>query len=459
MINVTRPFLLLALALVCGRVQATTYYTSKSGSDANPGTQSQPWLTVQNAAQHVVAGDTVNIGAGSYDEIATISANGTSGSPITFIGPAGALVAGIFCNGNYIIINGLSLGFDTYPFAVELSGTGDQFINGAVDCKGKVGTTSSGAVQINGSNCLMQNCNVTGVSLTAVVVMGGNNDVVAGCTFHDMADVWVFHLWGNGSDIKGNEVYNISNPTVSQLHADFIQTFGSTPPGTGLVSENMIIEDNYVHDCTSQSGCQIGNITCDNDPKTMGPWIFRNNVFCNISNSLFVGIPTLLYNNVFYNCGIPLDGNDCILFYQQSLYNSVGSQVVNNAFIGSGPIGSSTANLASLLLDHNFFASDASGSVTNAGGGSFGTNSINSGNPLFTNTGTGEYPSAENFHITAGSPLANAGISPSLPSWAAFAVDKDGVSRPQGAAWSVGPYEFLASGTAPAQPQNFRKTK
>ena len=45
-----------------------TYYVSKTGSDSNPGTQAQPWLTLQKAANTVVAGDTVFIRSGIYNE-------------------------------------------------------------------------------------------------------------------------------------------------------------------------------------------------------------------------------------------------------------------------------------------------------------------------------------------------------------------------------------------------------
>ena len=45
-----------------------TYYVSKTGSDNNPGTQAQPWLTLQKAANTVVAGDTVFIRSGIYNE-------------------------------------------------------------------------------------------------------------------------------------------------------------------------------------------------------------------------------------------------------------------------------------------------------------------------------------------------------------------------------------------------------
>lgn len=44
------------------------YYVAKNGNDSNPGTESQPWRTIQKAAETLVAGDTVYIKAGTYNE-------------------------------------------------------------------------------------------------------------------------------------------------------------------------------------------------------------------------------------------------------------------------------------------------------------------------------------------------------------------------------------------------------
>src|SRR6266513_2652780 len=60
--------LLLMAASVC---QAATFYVAKTGRDSNPGTQSQPWLTIGHAAQNANAGDTVFVGDGTYSESVT----------------------------------------------------------------------------------------------------------------------------------------------------------------------------------------------------------------------------------------------------------------------------------------------------------------------------------------------------------------------------------------------------
>src|SRR5271166_1725311 len=47
------------VTLVTQPASGTTYYVAITGSDSNPGTFSQPWKTIQHAADTVVAGDTV----------------------------------------------------------------------------------------------------------------------------------------------------------------------------------------------------------------------------------------------------------------------------------------------------------------------------------------------------------------------------------------------------------------
>lgn len=68
------------LALVVN-ASATEYFVSPTGSNANPGTQGQPWLTLQFAANTVVAGDVVTVLPGNYKGF-FLSKSGTVLAPI-----------------------------------------------------------------------------------------------------------------------------------------------------------------------------------------------------------------------------------------------------------------------------------------------------------------------------------------------------------------------------------------
>ena len=55
-----------------------TYYVSPTGDDSNPGTITQPWATIQHAADVMVAGDTVLIRGGIYNEHVSTGNNGNA---------------------------------------------------------------------------------------------------------------------------------------------------------------------------------------------------------------------------------------------------------------------------------------------------------------------------------------------------------------------------------------------
>ncbi len=60
-------FLWLLISLInINRSKANTYYVSVNGDDTQAGTVSQPWKSIQKAANTLVAGDTVYIRAGNY---------------------------------------------------------------------------------------------------------------------------------------------------------------------------------------------------------------------------------------------------------------------------------------------------------------------------------------------------------------------------------------------------------
>ncbi len=63
----------------------TTYYVSPTGSDNNQGTLSNPWRTIQKAADTATQGDTLYIRGGTYHEKITLqNLQGTSNAWITF---------------------------------------------------------------------------------------------------------------------------------------------------------------------------------------------------------------------------------------------------------------------------------------------------------------------------------------------------------------------------------------
>jgi parallel beta-helix repeat protein len=84
------PFIAL-LALLAGAPSAAaeTYHVSTTGSDSDPGTEEQPWGSIEGAARRAAPGDTVYIHPGSYGDwgtVTTVAESGTAESPIDFVG-------------------------------------------------------------------------------------------------------------------------------------------------------------------------------------------------------------------------------------------------------------------------------------------------------------------------------------------------------------------------------------
>ena len=75
--------ILLSISAACA--QTNSFYVSASGNDANPGTETAPWRTIQHAADTARAGSTVNVRAGIYEERVTINVSGNpSDGYVTF---------------------------------------------------------------------------------------------------------------------------------------------------------------------------------------------------------------------------------------------------------------------------------------------------------------------------------------------------------------------------------------
>ena len=74
------------------RDQVAVYYVAVDGDDDDPGTESQPWATLQHAADTMLAGDTLYVRAGVYHESVELSRSGAPGQPIVYAAYPGETV-------------------------------------------------------------------------------------------------------------------------------------------------------------------------------------------------------------------------------------------------------------------------------------------------------------------------------------------------------------------------------
>jgi len=231
-------------------------------------------------------------------------------------------------------------------------------------------------------------------------------------------------------------------------------TWGVMIGHADLSNNNITIENcEFLVQNYSADGFDVGLYFNENETT-----IVKGCKFVNFSNSAICGGSFTVINSIFDNCGISLwfgsGAASVIKIVNNTIYNtnswsdlnSGGVQaiavfghvtIVNNICSGVHGAFPSTGILVESgstndLQDYN----NVYGSFTWPYGGTVeGAHSIHV-DPLFVNAAGG------NFHLQASSPCIGAGastaIDPNIP-----VIDYDGVSRPQGANWDMGAYEYL----------------
>lgn len=89
--NAAVLFCLVASVGLCLPAAAAGRYVATSGRDADPGTKTAPWATLQHAVDHVAPGDTILVRAGTYVGC-RITHSGTADAPCTLKAEPGAKV-------------------------------------------------------------------------------------------------------------------------------------------------------------------------------------------------------------------------------------------------------------------------------------------------------------------------------------------------------------------------------
>ena len=426
------------------------YYVAKNGSDSNPGTQAQPWLTIEKAATTAVAGDTVYIRGGTYNEYIQISSKlGSASSWLRFVNYPGETViidgTGLttpivrLFNDTYLELNGLQIQNSANSCAIFASGETDHlnFINLVIH------DTYANAFEIanygygfagNIANILIDGCNVynvctggvqEGISLSTV-----NGFEIRNCIVHDCLQAGIDTKVGcsNGS-IHNNKVYNVGQGL-------YIDEFG-------YATSNIDVYDNVFHNngagislgCENGGGADMRNINIYNNilygntrgfnvwPGDPAPY---DKTFSFVNNTLYHNADTGLTEIAFF---------DAAGYYQNCV-------VANNIIVLMAPYAQaiSDPHLAvasgAITVDHNLVY-DATGTYQGVSS-IFGTNAIKA-NPLLVNPPT-------DCGLQAGSPAIDAGSSTLAP-----AFDFAGTPRPQGAGYDIGAYEYkTAPGSSPS---------
>ncbi len=329
---------------------AVTYYVSTQGNDSNPGSISAPLRHISAAAVKALAGDTVIVLDGTYDNegkvspsyVVSLSNSGSQGAPITFMAQNRGRVildsmnttTGTACNGAYSYFN--------------LSNASFIVIQGFV---------------------LQRSCD-EGIH---------SND-----TAHDIT-------------IKWNEFKNIANHTITdQYGRDGIYLNAS--------AYNFIFDGNIFHDIGRTDGQSYSHF--DHGIYSHGRNVtIINNIFYNINKGWCIQFAegasdTLVANNTFAQSN-PVTGEDGhIMFWD----HNTNITVKNNIF--DSPTGYALTRYTATVsgfVDHNL-VKGVNSVISDPTGFSLGTN-IFGLDPLFINK------TNHDFHLSLASPAKDAGVA------------------------------------------------
>ena len=269
---------------------------------------------------------------------------------------------------------------------------------------------------------------------------GAENGVYLGASFVRVEGFEIRNVWHDGispasgvSDfqIVGNHIHDVGR---------YCETSGVGLSGMTFINNNLVIEQNLLHDIgrdtTGENGCNPGNTYWQNHDHGIylssgNNVIIRNNVFYNIERGWAIQIypdslsQIYVVNNTF---AFPNPNEHGHIIVEATLTNAV---IANNIFyqpLTAGVLFNS-ATTSNVTVEYNLTA----GGTATEGNGSGVTvsNNLDNTDPKFVNA------SAFDFQLAAGSPAIDAGIT--LPY---VTNDFFGTSRPQGAAYDIGAFEF-----------------
>lgn len=435
---------------------AATFYVSATGSDANSGSQTAPWRTVQKAANTVAAGDTVLVGEGTYPEWVATKTGGTAGNPITFAGVNSPLLGGFAIEHPYYVIQGFKMNgtniltweMSTVWLGLNSSSSiiaGNRFEN---TCSNVAQIRMSHVDGVNRPIGISISNNVFLDSSVNCITLEGTGHIVHGNHFEKTAalipgydsDGDMIRLLSRNTRITGNYATNWYQP-IPSAHCDLIQAFSNN----GEIATNNLIEGNFFINCI---GCQVGNISDDGGTGRVADWTWRNNIWANVTDAMSMFAPRFrFFNNVFYRSGTNTTGP--LIFRSDSANAGSGEngEVYNNIFFECGAYGATNPNIGWYALlgvtnfqaDYNLVVGVGSGSMKEgfqAKGQE--AHSLNGEDPRFLNA------TSYDFRLSPTSPCLKAGTNLSQ------LFNSDFLGRPRGPLWDIGAYQSSpASGGVP----------
>ncbi len=413
----------------------SVYYVDPGGSDSNPGTEDYPWETIQKAADTLVAGDTVYIKAGTYQERVVPQNSGSPGNYITYAAYPGDTVTidgasvivpewtGLFdiTDREYIRVSGLRV-INAGPNTHNLGILVEQSSYIIIENNYVYNTNDSGIGVWNSDHVIVDNNEVENACLS-----GYNESIsVGGTDVFEVKNNHVHHSQKEGICLKDGS----SNGKAYENHVHHTDAVGIYVDAQDKHTYNIEVFDNVVHDISanglslaSEQGGLLENVKFYNNVAYNNKWVGIQVSACCIATHPIQDV--LIVNNTFYNNGWEPWGGGILHENPQAtnvvIRNNICSQNLTfQIAAGDFPAGE-------LSVDHNLIDG-----YRGEEGEIYGDDYVE-GDPLFVDA------AGADFHLQGNSPAIDKGASMDAPS-----LDFDGHSRPSGLGYDIGADEYIA---------------
>jgi parallel beta-helix repeat protein len=280
---------------------APTLYVDKGNpncSDGGSGTATQPFCTIRPAASRVVAGQTVLVSSGTYNEQVTVSSSGTASAPINFAAAAGANVTltggtqGFYIVGrSYVTVQGFNI--------TQTSGDG-------------IVVKNSSNITIRGNHTSFCGQPTSGQTAKGIRVENSDDSTIAGNTVDHNTSYGIYVATNSTRNVvQGNHIFN--NAFQYQRAASGIRVYQS-PANTIAANVSHDNEDSGIEFDKSINNLAYNNVVYNNGDHgidvtatSTGARIIANTVYKSVTAGIDVeGSSTgvTIRNNIAVDNGI-----------------------------------------------------------------------------------------------------------------------------------------------------------
>ena len=365
--------------------QGQIHYVATNGHDSNPGTEAQPFRTIQaaaNAAQD--PGDTVLIRSGAYSSF-RIRYSGAENQYITFKNYPGENPVITGGSHNILIQENTSESNPIGWIIIE----GLEITNASLD----------GITAYNVHHLIIRNCDVHHSYNNNILITGSHHVTIDSNRLHENG-----HQWGEDRH-HGHSIYATGN---------YYTVVNNLFYGGGAYGIHMAAYDQDVHDYIQPGFEHITH------------WIIANNTFAFHEDRSAI----VVWDGYGGTC-------ENIEIFNNIFYRNSESDVGMDAGTPNGIHtwrDSPNAIMREITIHHNLHFGEAP-FIVNSGNAQYQAFDNMNYNPLFLYADIGD-PGNSDFHLSSDSKAIDAGTGQDAPSY-----DFDGNLRPQGMGYDIGAYE------------------